>query len=376
MQTNVVTLLMLAGTLGGVAPVLAQTKPSAPSPAAAVSPPDASGPKIQFAEPTFDFGKVNSGEPVKHEFVFTNIGKATLEIKDVRPGCGCTTAGTWDKTVEPGKTGNIPLQFNSANYSGTVTKSATVTCNDPGQSNLVLMIKGTVWRAIDVTPMMAVFNLSSEINTNETRVVRIVNNTEEALELSDLQCTNHAFQAELKTVRPGKEFELLITALAPFPTNPVTAPLTLKTSSPKMPTINVSAYVRVEPPVTVVPNQIMLPAGPLTNAMHPVVTIRYTGTNSLVLSDPRANVPGVEARVQEIQPGRFFNVTVDFPVGFQAKLGQYVEVTVKSDHPKFPLIKVPVFQLQPPAGAAASQSALSQPVVVPAKPVTPVAAGK
>src|SRR6266496_3279424 len=280
MKTILVKLLVVAGTFGGITSGAAQTKVTASaSSTATVVPAATSGPKIQFAEIVYDFGKVNSGEPVKHDFVFTNIGKATLEIKDVRPGCGCTTAGTWDKTVEPGKTGIIPLQFNSANYSGTVTKSATVTCNDPGQSNLVLMIKGTVWRAIDVTPMMAVFNLSSEINTNETRVVRIVNNTEEALELSDLQCTNHAFQAELKTVRPGKEFELLITALAPFPTNPVTAPLTLKTSSPKMPTINVSAYVRVEPPVTVVPNQIMLPAGPLTNAMHPVVTIRYTGTN-------------------------------------------------------------------------------------------------
>src|SRR5437867_11108731 len=152
MQTNLVPLLMLAGTLTGIASGLAQTKTSSPSPTAPVSPPEGARARIQFVETALDFGRISSGELVKHDFVFTNIGTATLEIKDVRAGCGCTTAGTWDKTVEPGKTGVIPLQFNSANYSGTITKAATVTCNDPGQSNLVLQLKGTVWKQIDVTP--------------------------------------------------------------------------------------------------------------------------------------------------------------------------------------------------------------------------------
>ena len=80
-------------------------------------------PRIEFASTVHDFGKIKLGDVVKHSFVFTNTGKALLEISDVRPGCGCTTAGTWDKKVEPGKTGIIPLQFNSLGFSGTVTKS-------------------------------------------------------------------------------------------------------------------------------------------------------------------------------------------------------------------------------------------------------------
>jgi hypothetical protein len=96
-----------------------------------------SQPGDQFDLTMFDFGKVNQGEVVKHEFVFTNTGTATLEITAVRPGCGCTTAGIWDKLVEPGKTGIIPLQFNSANFGGKVFKSATVTCSDPNRSNVV-----------------------------------------------------------------------------------------------------------------------------------------------------------------------------------------------------------------------------------------------
>jgi hypothetical protein len=373
MKTNVLILSVMVGVLGGIASVTAQTKDPAPAPGTN-APVEISGPKIKFAEPIYDFGKVDSGQVVKHDFVFTNIGTATLEIKDVRPGCGCTTAGTWDKQVEPGKTGSIPLQFNSANFGGSVAKSATVTCNDPSQSNIVLQIKGTVWKPIDVTPTMAVFNVTSEDQTNQTKVVRIVSNLEDPLELSDLQCTNKLFQAELKTIKPGKEFELQITALAPFNGPTVIAPVSLKTSSPKMPTINVSAYVMVQQPVVVMPNQIILPAGPLTNTVHPVVTIRNNGTNSLELSEAAINVPGADVIVKETQPGKLFSLTVNFPVGFEVQNAQLIELTVKSNHPKVPVIKVPVYQPKLPAAAAVSTAPPTPIRVAPA--AVPATVGK
>jgi len=256
-------------------------------------------------------------------------------------------------------------------------KQATVTCNDLSQSNVVLQIKGTVWKPIEVTPTMAVFNMSSEAQTNDTKVVRIVSNLDQPLTLSDLQCTNSSFKAELKTVKEGKEFELRITAIPPFNSTSVVAPVTLKTSSTNMPLINVSAYAVVQQAVTVAPSQIILPAGPFTNVVHHVVTVRNTGTNSLVLSDAKVNVPGAAVRVQETQPGRFFNLSVDFPAGFEVKAGQPVEVSVKSNHPKFPLIKVPVIQPQRPPTAAAVQGVSSATrIVPPTKPTPPVAAGK
>jgi hypothetical protein len=348
MKTNILTVLMVGGVFGGFASSVAQTENSS----VPELPGHSSGPRIEFETPVFNFGKVSSGEVVRHDFVFTNVGDATLEIKDVRPGCGCTTAGSWDKRVEPGKTGTIPLQLNSANFGGAVTKSATVTCNDPGKPLVVLQITGTVWKPIEVTPPTAVFNVSDESQTNVTKVVRIVNNLEEPLKLSDPKCTNPAFRAELKTVQPDKEFELHITAVPPFTGTSVGAPVTLKTSSEKMPTISVTAYLVVQPAVAVMPNQIVLPAEPLAKAMSPAVTIRSNGTNSLVLSEASANIPEAEVRLEETQPGRLFNLVVSFPAGFQIQSDQKVEVSVKSNHPKFPLIKVPVVQAKSAAAAA------------------------
>src|SRR5438552_6589431 len=357
-----VTLLIAVTTFGGIAIGAVQTGDS--SPGANGAPSITAGPKIQFAETVHDFGKVTSGEVVRHDFVFTNIGTATLEIKDVRPGCGCTTAGNWDKLVEPGKTGAIPLQFNSSGFGGTVTKSAAVICNDPGMTNVRRQLKRMVWKPIVTAPTMGMVSVSTEGQSSETKVVRIVSDLEEPIELSDLQCTNRAFRAELKTVKEGREFELAITAVPPFVSSRILAPVTLKTSSAKMPVVTVSAYVIVLEPVVVEPNQITLPVGPLTAAVSRTITIRNSGTNSLALSDASVNVPGAAVRVQETQPSRLFSVTVSLPAGFEINPDQKVAMTIKSNHPKYALITVPII--------AAGPIAASPVRVTPA----PVAAGR
>jgi hypothetical protein len=326
-------------------------------------------PAIEFASTVFDFGKVNQGELVKHEFVFTNTGTATLEITDVKPGCGCTTAGTWDKLVEPGKTGIIPLQLNSANFGGKISKSATVTCNDPNRSNVVLQITGTVWKPLDITPTVVSFNYSSNEQKPVTKVVRIVNNLDEPLTLSEPQCTNQSFRVELKSVTPGKEFELHITAVPPFATRSVIALVTLKTSSPKNPVLSVKAYVLVQPAVGVTPEQLLLPAGPLATTFSPSITIRAGGTNLLALSEPAVSVPGATVQLHQLQPGRLFNLVVNFPAGFQLAAGQKGEVTVKSNHPQLALIRVPITQPQVQTIPAAKAGVSPAPIqVTPSSP--------
>ena len=311
-------------------------------------------PKIEFGNTVFDFGKIMGGEVVKHDFVFTNTGSATLEILDVKPGCGCTTAGNWDKKVEPGKTGKIPLQLNSGSFSGTVTKLTTVTSSDPVASNVVLQLTGTIWKAIEITPPMAVFNLSSETRESETKVLRIQNHLSEPVTLSDLVCTNESFHAQLKTVEPGKEFELRITVGPVLSSPSVSGTILLKTSSSQMPVLTANVFAMREPAVAVTPAQIALGAGPLAADVVSVITIRNNGTNVLGLSDARVDAPGVEVRMNEPEHGRAFTLEVSFPAGFKLPAGKNGELTVRSTHPEFPVIKVPIFHA-PTASPVAAQ---------------------
>lgn len=323
--------------------------PPGPLPPPAVAPTNSAaatntlGPKIQFATPVYDFGRAKAGELVKHAYIFTNFGDQVLEIKSVQPGCGCTTVGEWTKQVEPGKTGSIAIQFNTANFNGAVLKTPSVTCNDRATPTVVLQLKGTVWKPIDVSPLFAVLNVTADTQ-NASAVVRILNNMDEPLTLSDPQCNNRAFAVEIKTNQPGKDFQLVVSTVPPLAPGVVQGVITVKTSSTNAPVITATAFANVPPVLVVVPAQLVLPPAPLPNDMTLSVMIRNNSTNDMTLSDPAINLKNVEVQLTEAQPGRTYSALVKFPRGFAIPDGQPVELTCKSSHIQYPVVKIPVIQ--------------------------------
>lgn len=234
--------------------------PTAPGAAAVV--PGATAAKIQFAAPVFEFGRIAAGTVVNHDYVFTNVGAAPLVVTGVLPSCDCTAVGKWSARLEPGRTGRIPIRFNSAGYGGAIDKWILVASNDPDQPKVKLVLRGTVWKPIEVSPPNAVFATAADAPASETKVIRITNNTDEPLILSPPESRNRAFAVELKTVRPGKEFELRVTTVPPPGAGTVPGLITIKTNSAQVPVIAVTALavpIRQGPPPG--PAQADQPAG-------------------------------------------------------------------------------------------------------------------
>lgn len=330
----------------------AETPPAPPSPPADV-PAENTGtnvgePKIQFATPIYDFGKARSGTAVKYDYIFTNIGSGVLELTDVRPGCGCTTAGNWSRRVEAGQTGVIPIQYNVAG-SGPSGKSITVTCNDKSQPTVILQIKGTAWSPVDVMPTYAIFNVNAETMSNATSVVRIVSNEESPLTLSPPESNNRIFTAELKEKQAGKEYELVVKLVPPLEQGTAQGVITVKTSSTNHPLISVTTVANLQATLMAMPSQVSLPTAPLANSVPVTVYIRNNGSTACALSEPHVNADGVNVELKEIDRGRYFSLTVTFPAGFEIPAGQKVELSVKTDHPQFPTFKLPVYQPPKPA---------------------------
>lgn len=329
----------------------------APAPAGAPAAPpapnstNAIGPKIQFATPIHDFGKVKSGQPVHYSYVFTNTGDQLLQIRSVQPSCGCTTAGEWTRNVEPGKTGAIPVQFNSANFNGPVFKTITVASNAKDQGNTVLQLKGTVWKPIEFAPPYTIMTIMPDTPAASANV-RVINNTPEPLQVWDPTSNNPDFTAQIKTNMPGKEFLVTIAAKPGLHSGNIAAKINLKTSSADSPTLDLPFWANVQPALMIMPNQVMLPQAPLAVRTTPTVTIQNNSTNHLTLSDPAINAPGVEVQIKEIQPGRVFSVQLEFPQGYENPAGKPVELTIKSSNAHTPLIKVPVLQMPKRTAAA------------------------
>ena len=197
--------------------------------------------ELRFAATTFDMGRVFADTVVQATFALTNAGTAPLEIQNVQPSCGCTKAEPWDRWVEPGSNTTLVLRLNTANLSGPVIKSATVTSNDPTQPAVTLMIQGEVWKPLFVQPSVVIFGPVFTSTNDEVRVVRVVNNTEERVTVEAPVSSNPSFRPTLRTIKPGKEFELQITARPPFAAGTVKGIITAKTSSTNIAQISVTA---------------------------------------------------------------------------------------------------------------------------------------
>ncbi len=110
----------------------ATTAPAATAnPATPAEPAAPKGPSttMAFAESSFDFGTVESGEKVRHTYKFTNTGKEPLVISNAKGSCGCTVPKWPQEPIAPGAEGEIDVEFDSKNKAGRQTKTVTITAN-------------------------------------------------------------------------------------------------------------------------------------------------------------------------------------------------------------------------------------------------------
>jgi hypothetical protein len=123
---------------------LEQGQVSAPANAQSVTPADPSSiGQFEFENMEYDFGTINEGQVVEHQFEFTNVGQSPLVISNVQASCGCTSPD-WTKTpVKPGEKGFVKVVFNSAAKSGVQSPTVSIQANtSPNVTRLRL--KGNV----------------------------------------------------------------------------------------------------------------------------------------------------------------------------------------------------------------------------------------
>jgi hypothetical protein len=92
---------------------------------------------IQFDKTEFDFGKILQGEVVSYTFHFTNSGNAPLIISGIDKSCGCTASDYPRQPIDPGKSGEIKITYDSKGHQGFQSKALVVNSNTiPAQTTL------------------------------------------------------------------------------------------------------------------------------------------------------------------------------------------------------------------------------------------------
>ena len=80
---------------------------------------------IKFKETKYDFQKIKQGNPVTHDFAFTNTSDQAIVIEYASPSCGCTTPKFPQAAIQKGKSDIVTAGFN-AQAVGPFNKTITI----------------------------------------------------------------------------------------------------------------------------------------------------------------------------------------------------------------------------------------------------------
>ncbi len=204
-------------------------------------------PRLTAEAPLFHFGRIAEGSKTEHSFRFQNTGDAPLIISKVRSACGCTAALLSSKQLAPGEWGEVKTVFNSKGYRGPVTLSVHVYSNDPEQPKTPFRLQGEVYNKLRVMPARLKFS-SSKDNRPFTATIKLRNDGSSTLFLSDLKTTSGELRAELSDSRlaPGQTVQMVIRLTPRDDKSRYAGYVTLRTSSPRTPSIRIPITASIE----------------------------------------------------------------------------------------------------------------------------------
>ncbi len=104
----------------------------------------ADAPRVTFSSERFNFGTIEPGQVVEHEYTLENTGRSDLLIRKVRASCGCTVVQPSETRIIPGKSATIKARFNSTGKSGNQKYAITVITNDPKNYKKIFWLEGFV----------------------------------------------------------------------------------------------------------------------------------------------------------------------------------------------------------------------------------------
>ncbi len=274
----------------------------------------AAGPRLVIDEPVHDFGEVWIKPTLKHTFVVTNTGAAVLKILNVKPSCGCTTNGKYDREIPPGGTGRIPLKLRTSNLTK-FTKRVTVTTNDPRNASFKLSLTGTVKPYVTATPRS--LRLSGVKPTEEiSEIVRLsVVSDDVALQVVESSKAS-GFRATLQPGPEPKTYDLTIVGQPPFKEGTNSAKILINTGVADQPTITIPVIVNVPYRVQIKPTKLFVRNSARAGRPYQVTVTNNGDTPVEVLSATTGN-PNIKALVEELEKGKRYRVTLEIADGYE-----------------------------------------------------------
>ncbi len=318
--------------------------------AAAVSPAFAgTSPKLVVENKVIDLGEVPQGAVKEVRFELKNEGDAALQIRSVRPTCGCTVA-EFDKEIGPGATGAVKATLDTAGFKGAISKSILVMSNDPINSTMTLVIKAVVQPYIDVLPRALVRFNTLQKEKAEQKIVLAATERSGDFKITGVSTDNDALEVSYRLLaenervegNPAPQYEVLIRLADDAPVGPISSVVTVKTTAAKADEVEIKVFGVVRALLRVTPPELQF--GAVKSSQTPsrnLVIVNNRPDSTLEITGASIDDAAFKAEVVPVEAGKRFQVTVSIKPDAEAGT-KNATLTLKTTDPDFPELKVPV----------------------------------
>ena len=314
-----------------VAAALAALSAFAQEPAAAEH-----APRIVCSEPTYNFGEMENTRDVDHTFILRNEGDLSLEIKQVRPSCGCTVASLSQNTIPPGGQAEVTTRLSLRGRQGPQHKLITVYSNDPKTPSLALYLEGTALEQIRVQPSQLFFGRITT-DSSVTSTVEITVQDTNLVKITKLEPNPACLKATAESSADGRIIRLLISTQPPIGRGTLRGNVHVETDHPKYPAMDIAVSAFVVGDITYAPEELPVLEQPGPQAARTVLIRSETG-KSFKIASVEVPLPEIAYVTREADNGGY-QVELNNIPSTRAVEGQAVRI--KTDLPGAQDIVIP-----------------------------------
>jgi hypothetical protein len=153
-------------------------------------------PKIFIEKSEQDLGLMDVQEIRHFSFPIKNIGNAPLHIERVKVSCGCVHMERTKNVIDPGSIAHIQGTFDSRNYNGEVSRSITISTNDPDNPRTILLLKAKVQKQLDFIPNSISIDLKDK-KKKIMQTIKIIHPAEKSFSIIALNSAHNIIDGKI-----------------------------------------------------------------------------------------------------------------------------------------------------------------------------------
>ncbi|HZN60665.1 MAG TPA: DUF1573 domain-containing protein [Planctomycetota bacterium] len=175
---------------------------------------DPAQPVLAIRDAVFNWGKAFKGEQLEHSYTIENTGKAVLEIRELKPSCGCMSVASepaYKQRLAPGEKTTILLHIDTRTLEpGQVKNKYTEVLTNALEGENRLSIEGEIEELFRLTPSHPALDVVRGGPPPEPYRFTLATQGERRVSLGALTPRKGLVKATLKEAEKGHLFEVVV----------------------------------------------------------------------------------------------------------------------------------------------------------------------